>query len=237
MSLGFIIFSRLDSKRLPRKALLELNGKTLLERVIDRCKNAELNIPIIIATSDRFVDDEIINFCKYKKLPFFRGPLDNVALRAIDCCKEFNLDGFIRICGDRLFMPYEFVQIAYDIFKLNDVDLVSNSVNTKTYPKGCTIEIVSSNALEKAYKQGLNLYEKEHLTSFFYSNQEKFCIKSIPDYVDDEHAHNLSLDTIKHFEKFEDIIKKFKGNIEKLSLEEILKLSKNWDMEALNEKR
>ena len=42
--------------------VLEINGKSLLERVVDRCKNANLDLPIIIATSTRLIDDQIENF-------------------------------------------------------------------------------------------------------------------------------------------------------------------------------
>lgn len=236
LKLGFVIFSRLDSHRLPRKALLKIQGKTLLERVIDRCKNVALNLPIIIATSDRPVDDEIVTFAESKKIKFFRGPLDDVALRAINCCTEFNLDAFIRVCGDRIFMPYEIVNLAIDLFNKTDVDLVSNFIN-QTYPKGCTVEIINTNSLKWIYKQGLDTYEKEHITSFFYNNQEKFRIKNIPDYIEDAHNHNLSLDTIADLEKYAKMIKNFNGNIEKISLKETLILSHKWDLEALNDKK
>ena len=38
---GLIIFSRLDSSRLPQKALKKIGKKTLLEHVIDRAKQVQ----------------------------------------------------------------------------------------------------------------------------------------------------------------------------------------------------
>ena len=38
MKVGAIIFSRMDSKRLPGKALVEIEGRSMLGRVIDRAK-------------------------------------------------------------------------------------------------------------------------------------------------------------------------------------------------------
>ena len=38
MNIGGIIFSRMSSSRLPGKALIDIDGKTLLERVIERSK-------------------------------------------------------------------------------------------------------------------------------------------------------------------------------------------------------
>ena len=41
MKVGAIIFSRMSSRRLPSKALIEINGRTLLGRVIDLTKLIE----------------------------------------------------------------------------------------------------------------------------------------------------------------------------------------------------
>ena len=38
MKIGFFITARLKSSRLKRKVLLDLNGKTLIDRVIERAK-------------------------------------------------------------------------------------------------------------------------------------------------------------------------------------------------------
>ena len=235
LKLGFIIFSRLDSQRLPKKALLEINGKSLLERVLDRCKNANLDLPIIIATSTRLIDDQIENFSNNNKILIYRGELNDVALRAINCCKSFKLDGFIRICGDRIFMPYEVVRTAYKLYEDNNFDLVSNTLYP-SYPKGCTVEIIKLSSLEFAYKQGLNTYQKEHLTSFYYNNLEKFCIKGIPDYIENVSDHNLSLDTYEDFDKFKNMIEGFDGNIEKLLLKDIISLSRQSDLEIIDAK-
>jgi len=38
MKIGFFITARLKSSRLKNKILLDLNGKTVLDRIIERCK-------------------------------------------------------------------------------------------------------------------------------------------------------------------------------------------------------
>ena len=50
MSRGVIIFSRMDSNRLPGKALIDICGRSLLGRVIDRAKNIKGAERIIVAT-------------------------------------------------------------------------------------------------------------------------------------------------------------------------------------------
>ena len=235
MQLGFIIFARLDSQRLPKKAMLKLDGRPLLGRVIDRCRFNNSNLPIIIATTDRNVDNDIVSFSKKENIKVFRGSYKNVALRAINCCEYFNLDGFIRVCGDRVFLPHELITQSIEIYKKYTVDLVTNVINP-TYPKGCTTEIIRLNALKYAYNVGFNSYEKEHITSFFYTNINKFNVTSIPNSLENYQSHNLSLDTFEDYQKFNGIMRSFDGKIEETLLHEIIQLSKKWYLEKKKKK-
>ena len=58
-TIGLIIFARLNSSRLPGKALLEISGRPLLGHVIDRAKKISKQYPLVIATSNESSDDLI----------------------------------------------------------------------------------------------------------------------------------------------------------------------------------
>ena len=62
-----IIQSRMNSKRLPNKALKLLCGKTILERVVMNLQLSKKITNIIVATSKSRSDDLIELFCKKKK--------------------------------------------------------------------------------------------------------------------------------------------------------------------------
>ena len=62
---GFIVV-RLDSRRLSKKAFLNLHYKKLLLRLIERINKAQLIDQFAICTSDHNSDDEIYNFAKKK---------------------------------------------------------------------------------------------------------------------------------------------------------------------------
>ena len=51
MKIGAIIFSRFSSERLPGKALIDISGRSLLGRVIDRTREIQGIDKIIVATS------------------------------------------------------------------------------------------------------------------------------------------------------------------------------------------
>ena len=74
--IGIIIYARTSSKRFPKKVLKIINKKTLLEIIYSRIKKRSKKIPVIINTSKSKSDDQIIDFCKRKKIKFFRGNLN-----------------------------------------------------------------------------------------------------------------------------------------------------------------
>ena len=57
-------------------------------------------MPIIVATSVKKTDQEIIDYCIYKNLDYYRGDLVNVASRFYNIIKIYNLDFFVRVCAD-----------------------------------------------------------------------------------------------------------------------------------------
>ena len=104
MSIGLVIFSRMDSNRLPGKALKTFAGRALLGHVIDRAKatrNADL---VIVATSDRGTDDKIAAYAEAQGAEVFRGSAHDVLGRAVGCAEAFGLTVLGRICGDSPFI-------------------------------------------------------------------------------------------------------------------------------------
>ena len=63
---GGIIFSRMNSTRLPGKAMIPINGVTLLERVINKSKLISKIDYLCIASSLKKEDNIIASFGKSK---------------------------------------------------------------------------------------------------------------------------------------------------------------------------
>ena len=75
-----IIQVRLNSKRLPGKALLKINDKTVLENIIVRLKKSKSIKKIIVSTSNKKSDYPIVHFCKKNKILVFKGSLNHVSI-------------------------------------------------------------------------------------------------------------------------------------------------------------
>lgn len=103
MKIFAIIQCRLNSTRLPGKAALDLHGKPLLARVIDRCRLARRLNGIVVATSDQLQDDIVGEIAAREGVEVFRGALDDVRGRYLNCAHHLGLSAFVRVTADN---PY-----------------------------------------------------------------------------------------------------------------------------------
>ena len=79
--IGAIVLSRFDSTRLPGKALRKVKNKPLIEYVIEKAHKVKGVNGVCVATSNRNVDDPIVDFCKQNQVSVFRGSGEDVAER------------------------------------------------------------------------------------------------------------------------------------------------------------
>ena len=173
-----IIQARMSSKRLPKKMLMLINGKTLIERVVSQIKKSKHVKKIIIAISNHTSDDELYKFCKKKNYNIFRGSLNNVAKRFYDILINKNYFYFLRISGDSPLIDNKLIDNISRYTFNNKYDLITN-VLKRTYPKGQSIEFIKTKTFLENFKNIKTNDEKEHMTKFFYKNKNYFKIKSI----------------------------------------------------------
>lgn len=86
MKTGFLITTRLKSKRLKRKILLPLNGYSVIERVIQRAKAVENCNKIVLCTSNFDQDLPLIQIAKKENIYYFNGHAEDVLQRLLDSC-------------------------------------------------------------------------------------------------------------------------------------------------------
>ena len=229
MQVGAIIFSRMTSERLPGKPLIEIAGRALLGRVIDRTRHINGIDKIVIATSVDSEDDEIDLFAKEEEIDVYRGSLEDVAGRAMETCNFFNLDAFARICGDRPFFDPELISSLIMTYNNIDVDVVTTTF-PRTYPPGLTGEIINANALRFAITSMTDIEDKEHLTNYFYSHSSEFSIKNISAPVDIDYSDiNLCVDNNKDLLRAEWIASHVNDNAQTYAkMSDVISLARSW---------
>lgn len=189
MNRGIIIFARYDSSRLPGKAVIDIEGRSLLQRVIDRARQVVGSPSIIVATSTRDLEQPIIDCVRNEGIELFQGDLCNVARRAFDCASQFGLTYFARVCGDRPFFDPGLVSCYLERAEEKGLDLATNAIGN-TFPPGLTTEVIRTKALARLLKMTNNKDDLEHVTRYFYRCEEQFAVDN---YTANENWRDISL--------------------------------------------
>ena len=199
-----IIQARMSSRRFPGKMLTPLKEVVLLQRVVDAARRATMLRKVMVATSDEDSDDAIANYCRMNHIPFHRGPLNNVALRFKQLIELEGDEAFLRISGDSPVMDHRLLDRAVSLYQVGGCDLVTN-VGTRTFPKGQSVELVSSKAFLNTVQRMSEPHHLEHVTTYFYENREVFRMVNFTSGVD-AGTVNLSVDTPEDLARIETVL-------------------------------
>ena len=200
------IQARSNSKRFRNKILKKIYGLPIIMHVVNKVKKAKLVKDLIVATSKNKTDDTLIKTLKSFKIKYFRGELDNVALRFLNLAKKKKCKYFARVSGDSPLLDYQVIDKAIKIHKKNkSFDLISN-VFPRTFPKGQSIEIIKVKSLENNIHR-MSSNELEHVTRYFYKNKNNFKIKNFKNNSKKKFI-KLSIDTAGDFNKIKNRIRR-----------------------------
>lgn len=226
--LGLVIFARLDSVRLPGKALLPISGRPLLGYVIDRAKRVMGSHPVILATSNRKSDDPLAAFAQAEGIACYRGSAEDCLDRAAACCSHFGLEAMARICGDRPFHDPGMLTDAINLLA-DGVDIVTNCWPEKLAPPGMTVEIVRARALEMAASRTQDAEEREHLTRHFYRHSRDYCIRTQDPATPLPLELSFVVDTQEDFDKACFMIHRLGPNALEAGIPALIDLAREWD--------
>lgn len=185
----------MSSSRLPGKVLLDLVGKTMLERVVARTRPARTIDEVVVATTTETADDPIADFCCGRGFHCTRGSLHDVLDRYYQAAQQFDADTVVRITADCPLIDPALVDLTVDAFS-GRIPLQpywkTNAASTgagyafaanrlpppwgRTYPIGLDVEVCSFDALHAAWQEADQPHQREHVMPFFYDHQERFSI-------------------------------------------------------------
>jgi len=218
--IGAIVQARMSSRRLPGKSLRPLCGKPMLQYVLESLAHVGQLHETVVATSADASDDPIAEFCEQHGSVCFRGSLDNVAERFLLAAQAHNLSAFVRISGDSPLLNPRLVAQAVELFVETNADVVTN-VFPRTYPPGMSVELVSGDTFERAVPKLDDPYDREHVTSYFYHNADRYRIVSFSLDPPRRDVH-LAVDTPEDFEDVSRIVAAMNRPHWEYSLDELL---------------
>jgi len=165
-----IVQGRMSSSRLPGKVLLDIAGGPMLARVVERARRSRTLDLVAVATTNDPSDDPVEAFCRARDYPVFRGDMLDVLDRFYQAARRFEAETVVRITGDC--PAIDPALIDETVALINEYfDFVCNRLPppwARTFPIGLDVEVCTFAALERAWKEADQKFQREHVMPYFY---------------------------------------------------------------------
>lgn len=173
-----IIQARMSSRRFPGKVLAPFQGRPVLAHVVERLRSCQTAMPLILATSTHTSDDPLALYGASLGLVVVRGDLANVCGRFAQVLQQYPCEAFFRVCGDSPVLLPTLLDYAWDVYRRQHCDLVTN-VFPRTFPVGMSVELLRSHTFLGLVPKMADLEDREHLTRYYYRHAAQFQIQNI----------------------------------------------------------
>ncbi|MBN1305126.1 MAG: glycosyltransferase family protein [Anaerolineales bacterium] len=171
----------MGSSRLPGKVLQEINGKPMLQRVVDRVSRASLVDEVIVATTVDPSDDPVAGYCQTNNILHTRGSLYDVLDRYYQTARQYQADIVVRITGDCPVIDPVEVDHVVQVSRETGADFTSNRLPPpwgRSYPIGLDTEVCSRLLIEQAWRRAAEKHQREHVMPYFYEGVELQTVNS-----------------------------------------------------------
>ncbi len=170
-----IIQARCGSSRLPGKVLMDIEGKTALEQMLNRVSRSKKIDEIIVATTINREDIDIVNLVSGLGYRVFAGSSDDVLDRYYQASKLIKPKYVIRLTADCPLFDWRLLDEAIDELRDDSDDLCSY---TETFPDGEDLEIVRYTVIEDMWRNANLASEREHVTLYVKKHPELYTLQN-----------------------------------------------------------
>lgn len=169
MKSAIFIAVRMKSTRLPKKALLEIKGRTVIEHLIDRLKTAELPDLIVLCTSTHPDDAILIDIAKKNGIEGFAGSEDDKLERFLGAAAKYHVDLIIAVDGDDILCDPVYVDKTIQTLIRTGADMVKcdklplgtacSGIKVEALRRVCEIKLESDTEVWGGYFTDSGLFE------------------------------------------------------------------------------
>jgi spore coat polysaccharide biosynthesis protein SpsF len=195
-----LIQARMSASRLPGKVLLDIGGKPMLARVVDRSRRSVFVDQVVVATSQEEADNPIEMYCNQQGYDCYRGSLHDVLDRCYQAAKFHSAGVVVRLTADCPIIDPLVIDQTLDAFFGSGAHLITERVSApervtpipdpawdfaanrlpppwkRTFPIGLDTEVCTFAALETAWQEADKPHQREHVMPFLYENDQRFRI-------------------------------------------------------------
>ncbi|WP_299061912.1 3-deoxy-manno-octulosonate cytidylyltransferase [uncultured Polaribacter sp.] len=155
-----IIPARLNSSRLPNKVLLDLEGKTVLQRVFDQCVKVQ-NVITYIATDSELIREECLTFTD--NIIMTKTTHDSGTERVIEAVLNLDCNVVVNVQGDEPFINPLLIENLFQTIEKDSVLMAS--VKERITEKK---DLINSNSVKVITDKNNNaLYFSRSVIPFF----------------------------------------------------------------------
>lgn len=178
----------MGSSRLPAKVMLPLGDKPMLVRVVERLRFVEALADVVVATGDLPANDPIRALCRAEGITCFSGSEDDVLDRYYRAALEVGADPVLRVTSDCPLVDPAIVARALDVFMARRDDIVYLGLDP-SFPEGLSVEVMTFETLETAWREARLRSEREHVTPFIWKQPGRFPQHQIGNTATESHEH------------------------------------------------
>ena len=175
MKTSIFIPVRLQSERLPKKALKKIDNKPMIQYLIERLQKIKKIDNIVICTTEDSSDDELVKFLEKNNFVYFRGSKNDILDRFLKTAQKFKTDFIIAVDGDDIYSDpiciekiiSEHKKSKADCFQITGVPVGFTPIGFKTTTLKNICSLKNTSDTETGYGR-------------FFFNEKLFKIQKIP---------------------------------------------------------
>ena len=175
-----IIQARIGSTRLRGKVLESIMGEPMLAHVVARSCAIRGVDEVVVATTIRPEDEAIVDLCRDRRWPVFRGSEHDVLDRYFRAGVSVGAEHVVRITSDcPLVCPLEGARVVQR-HRETGADYTHNiTVWGSGMPLGTGVEVFTMQSLETSWQDGLEPHHREHVDEYVGEHPERFRIERV----------------------------------------------------------
>ncbi len=150
----------------------------MLALMIERLKRVPNIDKIIVATTSKTVDDEIVELAESVGVDFYRGSEDDVLSRVLEAAQHHGIDLIVETTGDCPLIDPETVDRVIETYHQSNVDYCSN-VLVRSYPIGMDTQVFATDILSDVAKRTDDPQDREHVSLYIYNHPELYSLKNV----------------------------------------------------------
>ena len=156
-----LIQCRLASSRLPRKALIDIEGRPLLNQLYRRMQASKQAWGVWVCCPD----SDVLEIEQATRLPVIGGPEKDILTRLLGTAEKLGADRFVRVTGDNPLSDPMMIDHMIKLSVIQDIPVVTNW-RPRLYPDGVDAEVYSVSHLKAISRDLKDEGDREWFASY-----------------------------------------------------------------------